>query len=84
MPCQARLDDRNAEKRDVEMIATPKGKNTSPSIGDFTAQKQVELVTNTRRMNKDTSLGFRRQVHEMIENNIDSQLDACARWNSVR
>ena len=37
--CPARLDliTKNAEKRDIEMIATPKGKNTSPSIGDFTA-----------------------------------------------
>ena len=34
-------------------------------IDDFTAKKQVKLVTNTRRMNNDTSLEFRRHDYEM-------------------
>ena len=34
-------------------------------IGDFTAKKQVKLVTDARRMNNNTSLEFRRQDYEM-------------------
>ena len=45
-------------------------------IGDFTAKKQVKLVTDTRRMNNDISLGFRRQVYVMNDTIENSQLAA--------
>ena len=45
-------------------------------IGDFTAKKQVKLVTDTKRMNNDTSLEFRRQVYEMNDMIENSQLAA--------
>ena len=47
MPTRARLGNTDAEKRDKNE-ATPKGKD-NPSTGDFTAQRQIELVTDTRK-----------------------------------